>query len=180
MAKDGTNRGGNRIGSGRKPTKKSDKNPRKSNKKLKKPVVLDAVELEGIDMPPVSEFMKAKQKDGKDLFAEEVFKETWLYLVERGCEKLVSKKLIEQYAMSVSRWIQCEEGISEYGFLAKHPTTGGAIASPYVAMCQNFIKQVNQSWLMIYQIIKDNSSYEGGRSSSQDELMERIITRRRT
>ena len=33
--------------------------------------------------------------------------------------------------MSVSRWIQCEEAISEFGMLAKHPTTGNAIASPY-------------------------------------------------
>lgn len=34
---------------------------------------------------------------------------------------------MRNYAMSVSRWIQCEHAISEYGFLAKHPTTGQTI-----------------------------------------------------
>ena len=33
--------------------------------------------------------------------------------------------------MAISRWIQCEECITKYGFLAKHPTTGNAIPSPY-------------------------------------------------
>ena len=61
----------------------------------------------------------------------------------------------EQYAVSVSRWIQCEECISEYGFLAKHPTTGNAIASPYVSMSQQYMKQVNQIWYQIYQVVKE-------------------------
>lgn len=56
---------------------------------------------------------------------------------------LVPAQLIEQYAMSVSRWIQCEEYITEFGFLAKHPTTGNAMPSPYVAMSQTYMKQVN-------------------------------------
>ena len=29
--------------------------------------------------------------------------------------------------MSAARRIQCEEAVTEYGFLAKHPTTGSAI-----------------------------------------------------
>ena len=57
-------------------------------------------------MPPVKEYLKAKQKNGKDLVAEQVYKETWNWLRERGCEKNVSPQLIDQYAMSVSRWIQ--------------------------------------------------------------------------
>ncbi len=51
--------------------------------------------------------------------------------------------------MSVARWIQCEEAITEYGFLAKHPTTGNAIQSPYVAMSQNFMSQTNRLWMEI-------------------------------
>ena len=56
---------------------------------------------------------KAKQKNGSDLCAEEIFRETWLWLKARGCEMLVNNQLIEQYAMSVARWIQCEEAISD-------------------------------------------------------------------
>jgi hypothetical protein len=78
--------------------------------------------------------------------------------------------------MSVSRWIQCEEAISEYGFLAKHPTTGNAIASPYVAMSQSYMKQVNQTWFQIFQIVKENCSVEFNGTSPQDDVMERLLS----
>ena len=87
-------------------------------------------------------------------------------------------QLIEQYAMSVSRWIQCEEAISEYGFLAKHPTTGNAIASPYVSMSRDYMKQVNSTWFAIYQIVKENCSVEYGQTP-HDDLMERLLSARR-
>ena len=111
--------------------------------------------------------------------AEAVFRETFTWLQEKGCEKLVSLQLIEQYAMSVSRWIQCEEAISEFGFLAKHPTTGNAIASPYVQMSQTYMKQVNQIWYQIYQVVKDNCSADYGVANPQDDLMERLLSARR-
>ena len=98
---------------------------------------------------------------------------------KRGCEKLVSTQLLDQYAMSVSRWVQCEEAISEFGFLAKHPTTGNAMQSPYVAMSQNYMKQVNQVWFQIYQIVKDNCSGDYGGANPQDDLMERLLKTRR-
>ena len=99
---------------------------------------------------------------------------------DKGCEKLVSPQLLEQYAMSVSRWIQCEEAISEFGFLAKHPTTGNAIASPYVSMSQSFMKQVNQVWFQIFQVVKENSSVGYGGANPQDDLMERLLKARKT
>ena len=141
-------------------------------------VLPNPAELEAADVPPVKEYMKAAQKGGKDLCAEDVFSRTFLWLKERGCEKLVNTQLIEQYAMSVSRWIQCEEAISEFGFLAKHPTTGNAIASPYVAMSREYMKQVNATWYQIYQVVKDNCSVEYGGASPQDDLMERLLRAR--
>jgi hypothetical protein len=81
--------------------------------------------------------------------------------------------------MSVSRWIQCEECISEFGFLAKHPTTGNAIASPYVAMSQQYMKQVNQVWYQIYQIVKENCSVEWQGATPQDDVMERLLNTRK-
>ena len=136
-------------------------------------------EIEGADVPPVKEYLRATQKNGKDLCAEEVYRDTWNWLKARGCEMLVNNQLIEQYAMSVSRWIQCEEAISEFGFLAKHPTTGNAIASPYVAMSQTYMKQVNQVWYQIYQIVKENCAVEYGGRSPQDDLMERLLSARK-
>ena len=122
MAKDGTMRGGARVGSGRKSkalTEKIDSGLAATVIDLPEPA-----EISGEDVPPVKDFLKAAQKSGIDLCAEDVFKATFLWLKERGCDRLVNTQLIEQYAMMVSRWVQCETCISEYGFLAKHPTTG--------------------------------------------------------
>ena len=177
MARDGTARGGARVGAGRKPKALADKI---TDGTLTGATVLpQPVQFEGVDVPPVREYLRARQKNGRDLCAEEVYRDTYAWLKARNCEKLVNNQLIEQYAMSVSRWIQCEECISEYGFLAKHPTTGNAIASPYVAMSQTYMKQVNQVWYQIYQIVKENCSVEYGGASPQDDLMERLLSARK-
>jgi ADP-glucose pyrophosphorylase len=128
MAKDGTNRGGARIGSGQKKKALADKildgNP--GNRKLTIMDFTDMTELTGESMPKPRGYLTAKQKDGSTTLAAEIFNNTWQWLKERGCAQLVTTQLIEQYAQSVARWIQCEQAISEFGFLAKHPTTGNA------------------------------------------------------
>lgn len=180
MAKDGTVRGGARAGAGRKSKALADKIIEGKASVENGAIVLpEPVEIEGVDMPPIKDFLKAKQKNGKDMCAEKVYKSTYLWLKKRRCEKLVSTQLLEQYAMSVSRWVQCEEAISEFGFLAKHPTTGNAMQSPYVAMSQNYMKQVNQIWFQIYQVVKDNCSTDIGGANPQDDLMERLLQTRR-
>ena len=138
----------------------------------------EGAELDGMDMPEPGAYLKARQRNGGELQAEALYKETWLWLKERGCEKLVSRQLVEQYAMSVSRWIQCEEAISEFGFLSKHPTTGAACASPYVAMSQQYMKQVNQVWYQIFQIVKENCSTEFSGNTPQDDVMELLLRTR--
>jgi len=77
--------------------------------------------------------------------------------------------------MSVARWIQCQHAISEYGFLAKHPTTGNAMQSPYVAMAQNYMKEVNTLWYQIAQVVKENCSAEFSGASPQDDIMEQLL-----
>lgn len=175
MAKDGTSRGGSRIGSGKKPTKS--KKVQALNNSILETVELDAPsEIEGVDIPPIKEYLKAKQKNGKETYAEEIYKATYLWLKKRGCDKLVSQQLVESYALSCARYIQCEEAISEFGFLAKHPTTGNAIASPYVQMSQSYMKQVNNTWYQIYSIVKDNGSADVEELDSQDIMMERLLS----
>lgn len=63
----------------------------------------------------------------KPLGADEIYNKVCLWLTKLGCEKLVNPTLIEQYAMSVARWVQCEEAITRLGFLGKHSTTGNPI-----------------------------------------------------
>ena len=177
MAKDGTMRGGPRPGTGPKKKALADKI---SEGKAKGALVLEPPdELVGVEMPLVKDYMKQAQKGGEKLCAEEVYKETWNWLKERGCEKLVIPQLIEQYAMSVARWIAVEVFISDTGYLARHPTTGNAIASPYVSMSRDYMKQVNQIWYQINQTVRENCSVEYGGSSPQDNLMERLLQARK-
>jgi hypothetical protein len=158
MAKDGTNRGGRRVRAGDKPDPLADKiNKGKTAKILEVPditpeSILEVEDLDvdsdlyGEDMPAPSDYLSTRQKDGKPLGADALFIETWKWLRDRGCEKFVNPRLIEAYAQAFTRYIQCEEAISTYGLLGKHPTTGGAIASPFVQMSQSFQKQANLLW----------------------------------
>ena len=175
MAKDGSRRGGARPGAGRKPKALTEK----ISEGKAAAVMMEPAELEGVDVPPVKDFLKSPQKSGRELVAEEVYQETYAWLKARGCEKLVTVQMVEQYAMSVSRWIQCEEIVSSTGFLAKHPTTGAAIASPYVTMSQSYMKQTNYCWMQIYQIVKENCSVEFSGNTPQDDVMERLLRARK-
>ena len=99
-------------------------------------------------------------------------------LKERGCERLVNKRLLESYSEAFARYIQCSEAVSKYGMLGKHPTTGAAIASPFTQLLMNFQKQANLLWYEIYDIVKQNCTepFEG---SPQDSVMEQLLRSRR-
>ena len=190
MAKDGTNRGGRRVRAGDKPLPLTDKITRGKAAKILEatdfnPESLIAAsdldagdELAGADMPNPSEYLSARQKDGRPLGADLLFKETWHWLKERGCERFVNPRLIEAYAQAFTRYIQCEEAISLYGLLGKHPTTGGAIASPFVQMSQSFQKQANLLWYEIFDIVKQNctTAFVG---NPQDDIMEALLSGRK-
>ena len=101
-----------------------------------------STEIRAVEMPPVKEYLKEIQRDGSERNADEVLKETLEWLQSRGYKDVVSKQVLEQYAFSVARWIHIERLISKYGYIAKHPTTGAPIQSPYVVMAQTYMKQV--------------------------------------
>ena len=169
MARDGTNRGGRRVRAGDKPAPVAEKIQKGQQVQIMKndiptlsPTELEAVDLpegavmEGMDMPKPSEYLSARQKNGVPLGADEIYKETWVWLKERNCEKLVNKRLIEAYAQAFARYIQCEDATSTYGLLGKHPTTGGVVTSPFVQMSQQYQKTANLLWYEIYDIVKQN------------------------
>ena len=169
MARDGTNRGGRRVRAGDKPAPAAEKIQKGQQVQILKndipalsPTELEAVDLpegavmNGVDMPKPSDYLSARQKNGVPLGADEIYKETWLWLKERNCEKLVNPRLVEAYAQAFARYIQCEEATSTYGLLGKHPTTGGVITSPFVQMSQQYQKSANLIWYEIYDIVKQN------------------------
>ena len=88
MAKDSTNRGGRRIRAGDKPKALADKIADGKDAdiiefhapELEAMDLDDAADLVGADMPSPSEYLSAHQKNGKPLGADEIYKETWLWL----------------------------------------------------------------------------------------------------
>ena len=186
MAKDGTNRGGRRVRAGDKPEALADKIAAGKAAQIMELPIADLTggtlnggdTLAGEDMPNPSEYLSAMQRDGKPLGADEIYKETWLWLKDRGCEKLVNPRLIEGYSQAFARYIQCEEAVSTYGLLGKHPTTGAAITSPFVQMSQSFQKQANLLWYEIFDIVKQNCT-TAFVSSPQEDMMERLLRSRK-
>ena len=180
MAKDGTLRGGSRAGSGskRKPLaeKIAEGNPGK--RKLTVLEFPDTADLKGNDMPKPAEYLTEEQHDGSTLQAEELYIDTWNWLKGMGCEKLVSKSLIDRYAMAVARNIQCEQAITKYGMLSKHPTTGKPIQSPYVAMAQTYSSEADRLWMAIFQVVKDNCAAEYNKPTPADDAMEMLLQAR--
>lgn len=178
MAKDGTNRGGARPGAGRKP--KALKEKLDAGNPGKRPLTkLDIpVNIEGVDMPKPGEYLSGLQRDGKPLGADEIYNKVCRWLTKLGCEKLVNPTLVEQYAMSVARWVQCEEAISRLGFLGKHSTTGQPCQSPFVHMSQSYMKQSNLLWATIQQIVKENCSVDVTGSNPENDMMEMLLRSR--
>ena len=191
MAKDGTYRGGRRVKAGSKPDALADKIMKGAPaKRMELPDftedmtdfdvddIGDGVELEGMDMPSPDDYLSALQKDGKPLGADEIYKETWIWLKNRGCEKLVNKRLLESYSLAFARFIQCEDALSTYGLLGKHPTTGGVVASPFASLSQSYQKQANLLWYEIFDIVKQNctTKFDG---SPQDDMMEQLLRSRK-
>lgn len=190
MAKDGTNRGGRRVRAGDKPMSAVEKIqkglpvqimnndiPELETAELEAVDLPEGAVLHGVDMPKPGDYLSARQKNGMPLGADEIYKETWLWLKKRGCENLVNKRLIESYAQAFARYIQCEDAVSTYGLLGKHPTTGGVMVSPFVQMSQQFQKSANMIWYEIYDIVKQNctETFE----DNLNDTMEQLLRKRR-
>lgn len=190
MAKDGTNRGGRRVRAGAKPDPLTDKLAAgKTTRRMTDPAEPEPFDFEGDDigdgavlagepMPEPGEYLSAVQRDGKPLGADIVYRETWRWLDARGCAQFVSPRLIEAYAQAFARYVQCEEAISKFGLLGKHPTTGAAIASPFVAMSQSFGKQANVYWYEIFDVVKATTTADYSGPAPGDDVMEQLLRAR--
>ena len=173
MAKDGTNRGGVRIGAGRKPKSLDDKILDGQVANLQ----VDVDFQEVFDIPPPKDYLTAEQKGGGKLRADEIYQETYAWLKSVGCARIVSRQLIGNFSMAIARHIQCEEILSKFGLLAKHPTTGEPTTSPFVKMSLDYMKQASQQWYQIYAIVKENTAKGQIGLTSQSETMDRLLRR---
>lgn len=169
MAKDGTTRGGARIGAGKKSKSLDEKileGKFKPAENVKKNTTFKT--------PKAKEYISAEQRTGGKTCAEQVYKDTYKWLKSCGCAELVNYQLVENYAQMIGRHIQCEELLTRTGLLAKHPTTGDPIISPFVKASLDYLKSASQLWYQIYQVVKENGTSDGG-INTPDNMMEMIL-----
>jgi len=158
--------GGYRVGAGR--------------KKINESLILNnkSKVLKGEDVPEPGSYLLMQTKGASKNNAKQIYAKAWTWLQERGCDVLITPNQVQQYAMSVARWMQAEEAIHTFGFLAKHPTTGAPISSPYVKIAQDFMKQSTNLWLQIYGVIKENCiEYANmNNANANEDMMEMILS----
>lgn len=174
-------RGGARPGAGRHKTPLAEKiakgNP--SHRPMTKiEPSKEMKELEGVDMPPPSDFLSATERNGKPLGADKVYEKTFRWLAQFKCEHIVSPILVEQYSVCVARWVICEEEVSKLGYIGRHPTSGAPIKSPFVSLSQEYMKRANSLWNEIFNIVKENSSVEVSATTPTDDFMELLLRKR--
>ncbi len=189
MVKDGTNRGGRRVRAGAKPGPLGEKLAAgRPATRLEDPLnepfdfagndIGDGAVRAGETMPEPSDYLSEIQRDGKPIGADLVYRETWQWLDQRGCSHFVAPCLIEAYGQAFARYVQCEQAICKFGLLGKHPTTGAAIASPFVAMSQSFGKQANVYWYEIYEIVRATCTTDYAGTTPGEEVMEQLLNAR--
>lgn len=172
MAKDGTSRGGMRVGAGKKRKPLEEKILEgKANDAAK-----NSVNSSKTKIKPPKKYLTAEQRDGTKLYSRQIYRETWEWITAHGCDAFVTKQLVEDYAQATARHIQCEEYLSKYGLIGRHPTTGEPVASPFFKMSNDCMKLASQLWYQIYAAVRDNAT-SGVIGNSQDDVMESLLRR---
>ncbi|GHU68124.1 hypothetical protein FACS1894184_09370 [Clostridia bacterium] len=172
-------RGGARAGAGRKKKPLFDKllegNPGKRALTTVQFDNLPAVKQTTELVPP--SFLTLASKETAETYpsASQIFNDLAGWLETTGCLTLVSPMLIEDFAVYRRAMFECEYMNKRLGRIA-----GGKI-SPYVNMVMNYSNLMRSAWDRIWMIVSQNSDkpYSGSANSGED-VMELLLTRRRT
>ncbi len=78
--------------------------------------------------------------------AKEIYDEAYEWLMRKGKGKPINMGRLSQYATAVARWKQCEERVSEFGYLSPHPKTGVPTISPFVEISLRYSGEANSIW----------------------------------
>jgi hypothetical protein len=125
--------------------------------------------------PQPSEFLLSAQRLEIPLKAGAVYERVYGWLSQYGCGTLVTQDIVELYSLCVARYVQCEEAVSKVGFTGKHPTTGMPIASPYVAMSREYMKQAMSVWDRISAIVRENATGDYSAGAPSLDMMELLL-----
>ena len=172
------NHGGRRIGAGRKKNDAAAKVLNGTAQENELPILSVHAELSGMEMPKPNEYLIKHSKGvSTENRGREIYEKLWNWLKDRDCHLLVNPENMQQYALSLARCEQCENAIHDYGFLAKHPTTGQPIESPYVKIAQKYQKQAQGQWSQIEVNISERLRYYVDKNAQSTDPLDIILNR---
>ena len=167
MAKDGTNRGGARIGAGR---------PRKSKaEKLLEGAEIPAEKIKSKFKPPSARsYLSEKQRDGSSTFARQIYRETFNWLALYDCAAEVNAQLVENFAQTMARHIQAEQELSRSGFLTRTPD-GSITSNPLVKVSLEYLKAAQQIFFQLRRFVEENGTLGGVDTADAMEKILRLV-----
>jgi hypothetical protein len=111
--------------------------------------------------------------------AAEIFERVTDWLEQTGCLRLIPPEHITEYSLLKARWLECEAKNARHGLLAKHPTSGQPIVSPFVRMGIDYLKAADAAWNKIWMIVSQNSERTFQHKNPNVDVMERLLNTQR-
>ena len=114
LAKDGTNRGGFRVGAGRKKKPLAEKIADGQASKTDAVVPVASEPEISAAIPEPRDFINTEQRGlaGVTNESRAIYDDTMKWLAERGCADIVPRGMVEKYAVATARWEQCDKLMS--------------------------------------------------------------------
>lgn len=106
--------------------------------------------------------------------AKEIYISVYKWLESIDCLKGILPYNVEEYAFVKARWYECEEKNSVHGLLLKD-NNGKLYPSPYVQMAQQYLRQTNESWEKIYQVVRESKLKEWNDTNPNNDVLASII-----
>ena len=70
--------------------------------------------------------------------------------------------------------MQAEEKVSQCGF-STMDSKGKETVSPYVLVAKEYLKQTNDVWNKIYQVVRETKLSKWNENSPNDDVMEKLL-----
>ena len=106
--------------------------------------------------------------------AKEIYITVYKWLESIDCLKGILPYNVEEYAFVKARWMECEEKNSVHGLLLKD-NNGKLYPSPYVQMAQQYLRQTNETWGKIYQVVRESKLKEWSDTNPHSDVLASII-----
>ncbi|MDR3318531.1 MAG: hypothetical protein LBS99_03765 [Clostridiales bacterium] len=171
------NRGGARLGAGRK--KKTEAvGLRRSETALNTPLAdlaLESINFEAADTCPAPNAYLSRPTKGMlgDNRGAEILKNIWQWLKVRDCEKLVNPENLQLWALQVAKYEQIVSLVDSQGYL--YNKSGVPDINPYEELAEKALKRASALWAGIEVVIADRVKFYADRTGENKSPLDRLL-----